>query len=611
MYRYIALIWQPDDSRSSSVAARILATLKQSDGRWTCRVETTGMAVLDISPDSDDLCTYVLAGQCGVILGRLFREELSNSLMARNVELSARDAEQFVTTGGQRLVSGFWGSYIAFLCNPNTGNRFVIRDCSGKIPCFRTRRSNVDIIFSDLQDIAELGLQHFTLNLRYIAAFVHFNELQIRETGLSEVTELLAGECFEPSLSGGRQYLLWDPRNVCRQDPIEDYNEAINAVRETTRRCIDAWASVHKNIIHSLSGGFDSTVVLACLIRSAGRERITCINRYNEQGGEDERKYARLSARHAGIALIERDWSADNVGFDRQLFTMPAIPKPAVPSIFLMLDLTYRNALAERVDAKTFWTGQGGDHLFYQMKTSFLAADYLRRHGLGPRLMSVLSDAARHSKESYWHVIKTALASTHQRRPWRPETLLNRSTQFVNPDALPSRLLEYVTNPSTADSQNLPIGKQLQIYFLAELLNRHRHLPRIEYAEEHHPLIAQPLIEVCLRIPSYILLQGGRNRALARVAFAQDVPKEIAQREGKGQTSSYTAGEMRKSVAFIRETLLDGILARERILDRKSLEAHFSSTGPLRAEQLFPLLAAIAAEVWARGCTELHLKMAA
>jgi asparagine synthase (glutamine-hydrolysing) len=93
-----------------------------------------------------------------------------------------------------------------------------------------------------------------------------------------------------------------------------------------------------------------------------------------------------------------------------------------------------------------------------------------------------------------------------------------------------------------------------------------------DYPERVHPLNSQPLIEVCLRIPTYTLTQGGRSRAAARYAFRGDLPPEVASRTSKGFIDYQNAELLLRNLGTVREFLLDGLLVAERLLDRRKLE---------------------------------------
>ena len=49
-----------------------------------------------------------------------------------------------------------------------------------------------------------------------------------------------------------------------------------------------------------------------------------------------------------------------------------------------------------------------------------------------------------------------------------------------------------------------------------------------------YPLLSQPVVESCLKIPSWMWCRGGVNRAVARDAFRNRLPSEIIERTTKG-----------------------------------------------------------------------------
>jgi asparagine synthase (glutamine-hydrolysing) len=141
----------------------------------------------------------------------------------------------------------------------------------------------------------------------------------------------------------------------------------------------------------------------------------------------------------------------------------------------------------------------------------------------------------------------------------------------------------------------------MQIRFLSQVVNRHRPIARLESAPQHHPLLSQPLMETCLQIPTYLLLRGGRERGLAREAFADRVPAQILRRRDKGSIVSHATEMLRQSEPFVRELLMDGVLAGAGVIVPKELEPYIVHGQPFREEHLMPLLACIAAEVWVRA----------
>jgi asparagine synthase (glutamine-hydrolysing) len=266
----------------------------------------------------------------------------------------------------------------------------------------------------------------------------------------------------------------------------------------------------------------------------------------------------------------------------------------------MALEAELRNAIPCQKRAEAVWDGQGGDHLFFQVHSSFGAVDYAFRHGLIGEFPFHVRGAVQLSKSSYWRVIQKSIRLGLLRSHWQPEDEFDRESTFVNPDVLPVNMAEYIWQPWTGDISDLPPGKRFQISLLACLIHRHRPLPGLQYVDHHHPFFCQPIMELCLRIPTYTLLRGGVDRALERAAFRDCVPEPILRRENKGSIAAAFMTKIRESLPFIRNLMLDGVLVQERIIERAALEPYLSGNHPMNPRILWPFLSSIAAEVWAR-----------
>ena len=90
------------------------------------------------------------------------------------------------------------------------------------------------------------------------------------------------------------------------------------------------------------------------------------------------------------------------------------------------------------------------------------------------------------------------------------------------------------------------------------------------------PLLSQPLVELCLRIPTYVLIKNGMDRATARRAFAPDLPPEIVKRRNKGRIDQHVRNTLDHNLDFVRDVLLNGHLVKQGLLDRRNLELYLS-----------------------------------
>ncbi|MDB6088120.1 MAG: asparagine synthase, partial [Gammaproteobacteria bacterium] len=216
MYHFIALAWNAADSRARETALQLNQKLCGPSLPWKRHLSTDGMSVYSVPPGEPGLRPHVLPGEAGVVLGRLFTADLSKPRLGVEEAFDERTTQEMIRTAGHHLIQNFWGGYVAFLRDPARQCVYAIRDCSGKIPCYTTRVGGVTVLFSDVADLAPLELPAFTVNWRYLAAYIYSSQLQVRACAFNEVSEVLAGECFELRGNSTRQSSIWDPRNVCR-----------------------------------------------------------------------------------------------------------------------------------------------------------------------------------------------------------------------------------------------------------------------------------------------------------------------------------------------------------------------------------------------------------
>ena len=146
----------------------------------------------------------------------------------------------------------------------------------------------------------------------------------------------------------------------------------------------------------------------------------------------------------------------------------------------------------------------------------------------------------------------------------------------------------------------LPPAKRAHIAQLAQKLTIHIENRRSQVAEVVHPLICQPMMEQWLAIPADHLTLGGRDRGLARKAFADRLPAAIRERRGKGELTGYYGRGVAASLPWARSYLLDGRLAAERLIDRARFEQVLTPEHQIWRGEAYLVLTALTVEAWVR-----------
>ncbi len=602
MFRYVAFVWNDEDPAARESAGVLSQRLAHREGAagesWHSGLRGRGLQVRYTRADADSCEAYPLTGGEGVVLGDLFARSQEGLSGPAPRPLSPSDSRAMLDTDGRHLIESFWGRYVAFLHDEQAGASWVVRDPSGGLPCYLVRCRGVDVYFSWIDDVIDLLDAPLEVNWPYLLAAVCFVREHSQGTALREVTQVLGGQCVETRAGLARRLFYWDPLRIADTEPIEDPREAAAAMRQCVREVIHAWASRHAHLLLSLSGGLDSSIVLACLRDAPSQPRITCFHYYPLGADLDERAFARAAAAKAGLQLIERP---RDCAFSLQpLLSVHRSPEPTNYAYFLEHSRLDAQLAAEH-GAGAVAIGFGGDQLFYQECAQWAAGDFLHRRGPRPGLLRVALDAAQIDGLSLWRVLRQAASSYLLHERWSPLQDAGRMRPLLVPAAIEqARRSAGFLHPLLRHPRGAPSGKLWHAHQISQPFDFYDPIGRSGDAQRISPLYSQPLMELCLRIPTYVLTHGGWDRAVARRAFHDELPPEIRNRRHKGGIEEHLRLTLEHNRPLLRELLLDGALVREGIVDRGRLAEVLSGRATRIAAGSGEILEYAGIEAWLR-----------
>jgi asparagine synthase (glutamine-hydrolysing) len=578
MYRYFVLVWNSRDLTAADSARALSERMASVASGWVRAFEAQGICAFHAGLGEGASETFLLDHGAGAVFGRIFNRDIDNTASALRVEFDRGESLKIVQTGGRRLFERYWGRYVALIQDAATSEAWILRDPSGGMPCLLTTHQGVNLVFSDLEDCVALGIKRFSVDWEYIRRLLAYSGYQSRETALNEVSEVQLGERVRFSGDTVHRSLEWNPLAIAQTHPIPDPQTAVTELRRTTRACIHAWASCYSDIVHNLSGGLDSSIVLSCLKDTPSQPNITCVHYFGTGPDEDERKYARLMASLVKVELIEHQLDPQEAKLDN-ILNLRRSSRPW----FYMYELEHGRfegqLAAERV-AKGLFSGAGGDGVFFQARADLAVTDYLFDHGVGRELLRVTVDAARISRKSIWPLLFNALRTRAIPPRWHPlrvggrpeRTLVSQDVQQAakrNPELLHPWF-------RSRSLRGVPPGVLWHALSVCAAPAYYSSFEAGPYPERTLPLLSQPLVELCLRIPTYVLIKNGMDRATARRAFAPDLPPEIVQRRNKGRIDQHVRNVLDANLNFVRDLLLNGRLVKEGLLDRRNLELYLT-----------------------------------
>jgi asparagine synthase (glutamine-hydrolysing) len=104
-------------------------------------------------------------------------------------------------------------------------------------------------------------------------------------------------------------------------------------------------------------------------------------------------------------------------------------------------------------------------------------------------------------------------------------------------------------------------------------------------------------------VPSWLWFEHGRNRAIARRAFADDLPADILQRRSKGTPDSFVAEIFETHRTALRRMLADGVLAKHGMIDLAAAFRVLDDPRPVHGDAFRRVLQFADVEAWARAWT--------
>ena len=595
MINFILLAWDTDNPSTCETVKQLRLKTQENIGYWQEAFNADGLIAYAQRPTSRNV--FNLDNSAGVILGRLYRNTTSPDEDALVQELSKAESDTIVDSRGQDLTDNFWGSYVSVL-QIEKSKLLIGRDCSGLQLCYTTWHNGVFIAFSNFDSLPFIDDIRKDINWDYLATIGQNKRGSFSETGLISVQQLAAGEVARVNLRNKEvnTYRSWKPEEYA-VDLIEDPLIAQNTLYQTVLAVVKAQSQDYNSISIMLSGGLDSSILLACLRKFHPAESIHATHLHSTENDVSEDHYAQSMADAYGVDMeIVKQEAGKNEGFAS--YASPPWPIPVDRENTNDEEYKQRQHDYERKGIDGVFKGQGGDQIFFKKPQIAPLYDYQKKHLFDPRYFQILLNTARLTEYSVWKLRRMA-----RNRGTNSDSNSINSNVFLSKDMSENKSVDsFDTHPWLQAKDTLPFGKHHQLKSFTYFDQyAQRYTSSTPIAPSIPPFISQPLMELMLRIPTYILLANGRNRGLARETFKQELTPEVYNRENKGFMTRFVFNMILMNLEAIREFLYDGILVRENFLDRKALDAYLNEDALKTKVMTSDIHFAIKYERWARS----------
>ena len=323
--------------------------------------------------------------------------------------------------------------------------------------------------------------------------------------------------------------------------------EAKRLVREAVGAAVQRRLVADVPLGAFLSGGVDSSVIVAEMARrSPGRVRTFAVG-FEEDPTWDERRYARMVAERFRTEHTELVVSSSPVDLFEELLELHDEPYGDSSAVAV-----HAVARATRPHVTVALTGDGGDEVFagYTRFRGGLVADFVPP-ALGRALSAVLSRIP--DPRGYKHPLALGKRFVAHADRSGDEQLLAWNSFFAGPE-LAAILSPDVAGPSFdpwsvfaeqaamleaaraagRDRLDQILRHNLATYLLDDLLVKTDRMTMAVALEARSPFLDTALVELAFRLPSALKMRRGSLKWLLREAYRDSLPPEVLDRKKHG-----------------------------------------------------------------------------
>jgi asparagine synthase (glutamine-hydrolysing) len=496
---------------------------------------------------------------------------------------------------------------------------FAARDRFGEKPLYLTETPATITFASELKALLRDGSTGRRIDRDALYSYFTLGYIVGPRTIFRDICQLGPGTAVRFAAGVRRSWRYWQP--TFPRAPIEDRAAALAPLRQLLVQAVQSRMVADVPVGFFLSGGLDSSLVVALASEVAGA-RIETFSIGFEEARFDERDYARqvamrFNTRHHEFVL--KPQSLDIIGKLAWNLDQPFADAAALPTWFLS-ELT-------REHVKVALSGDGGDEIFagYEVYRGHILSERLRRlppaarraavwalrslPAAGSDMRSRIDRLARNIADADLSAAERFVAK--QQTVFRRDALADAAPALAGlatgqSDALlfPS-LFDGVTDGLAA------IADWHQTVLLADdMLVKVDRTSMAHSLEVRAPLLDHRLAEHMNRVSFVLKLAGGQTKALLKLFLEQLFPRGFVRRRKQGFVVPLNHWFRDELYDYLTDRLLAPTAAIGGLIRREAIERLLGEQRRLERDRSSTLWAMLMFEEWCRaygvGAEMLH-----
>jgi asparagine synthase (glutamine-hydrolysing) len=521
----------------------------------------------------------------------------------------------YLLDGEEKMLTRLNGIFAFALWDRDRQSLFVARDGMGVKPLYYAETSAGFLFGSEIKALLKAPEISRDIDPNAIRSYLTYLWCPAPRTPLRQVKKLEPGCALV--VKSGRIERQWRFYAISfhQSHEFRSQEEAIEHTREMVRAAVQRQMVADVPLGAFLSGGVDSSAVVAFARQSAPRTRLPCFTialdegEARREGMTNDLRYARSVARHLDVDLhtiqVGSEMADELPKMIYHLDEPQADPAP--------LNVLFISRLAREHGIKVLLSGAGGDDIF---------SGYRRHRAL--------------ALERYWswvpQSVRAGLSAAARRLPSRPPALRRLGKAFTyagfnGNDRLASYF--YWLDPRTVEGlltesfSAQSVSEEPLLSSLNEIpedtpaLNRMLHLECKHFLADHNlnytdkmsmavgvevrvPLLDPDLVSLAAGLPLHFKQRGAEGKWILKKAMEGILPREVIYRPKAGfgtPLRGWLHGPLKKMVA---DLLSEESLRKRRWFNAQAVAYLLEADRSGRVDATYPLFAVLCLELWAR-----------
>jgi asparagine synthase (glutamine-hydrolysing) len=521
--------------------------------------------------------------------------DLTRDLLTKGHQFKTRsDTETIVHAyeeHGRECMRDFRGMFAFAIWDRRRKRLLLVRDRLGIKPLYYYAGRDFFVFASEIKSLLQHPRVPREVDHQALDMYLTLRYVPGPRTMFKNVFKLQPGHWMTVDDAGIRNGEYWDieykDNTPCPQPSLRERVEEFRQLFEESVR-LRLVAEVPLGVF--LSGGLDSTAVLATMSKLTGGERVKTFSVGYEASGP-----AKSAIEAANEFSFARE-AATHFGADHHEFRMTARDfQDAIPIMVSHLDepmadptcipLYFISKLARNY-VTVVLSGEGADETMagYTLYRRVLGLDRMRRTAgplalsfpalaclpLGDRLRGYLRRAGNRIEDHYRGVVKgisleTRLALTGSDRVHRADQRLSETFAY------------YFRRVGTTSALNRMLYADAKVWLPEDLLLKADKMTMATAVELRVPFLDHKLVEFLAALPDDVKVRGNQGKWILRQALGNVLPPSILHRKKKGFPIPAEAWFQFELRDFVRDTLLARNSACREFFEPQAIEEIIAS----------------------------------